>query len=557
MDWKLFKKLLVYFRPYRFLLVLSILCLVAAKMVEASVPVLLGRMTNDILDHVISWDFLYSNYWFILGLLFASYILDSISVSLKVWIGQKAIYTLREEIYHHLIRMPLRYYDQNAIGRLMTRTIHDVDQINQMFAESIVPMIGNFLLFISITIGVIVLDSRLFYVMIIIVPAIYWLTNHFRHYQSLCYHKIRTIIASMNGFVQEHLMGASVIRSFGLQAKEKEVFDQLNIDHCEAHKDTIRNFAFFSSGIEFLQSFSLISVFVLLTTTTMGFEMQAGTFFGFSLYILMIFRPLMDVAERYNVLQASFAAGARVFELLDQKEEDDQGTRVLNTIDEIEFQDVWFSYDEKQWVYQGLNFSLKRGEKVALVGQTGAGKTTIMSLLLRLYRIQKGAIKINGIDIQNYTLGSLRSQFALVLQDPVLFSGTVEENISLFSSKVQLKEIGVPLPLQKKLSERGKSLSVGERQLISMARALAFDRPMLLLDEATANIDTATEQLIQKALKRLLTNSTALIIAHRLSTIKDVDRILLISGGKVAEEGTHESLLEQQGFYEKLHRLQF
>lgn len=581
LDKELIWRLLSYLRPYRFLLLVAIFFLIISKIIEASIPIFIGNISQQILDgmsletvekkqllkHVVMIG------CFIIGLLLASYIFDSVNVIFKSWIGQKAIYQLRLQVYEHIIHMPLIYFDTHTVGRLMTRTIHDVDQINQMFAESVIPIFGNIVLFTSIFIGIFFISWKIGLLVLFILPAVYILTHYFRTQQRRCYDHIRTVVAAMNTFVQENLMGAATIRNFGLQKQARQHFEKINEDQCNAYVESVRNFSFFIAGIDLLQNISLIMAFAILVAwSPIGNDFQAGTFFTFSLYVLMLFRPLVDLAERYNVLQSAMAAAARIFDVLDRQSEHVEDTKKypLVEIETISFENVWFAYEEERWILQGASFLIKKGESIALVGMTGQGKSTIISLLLQFYKHQKGDIKINGRDIHEYSLQSLRQQFSLVLQDPVLFSGSVAENIALFNPNIprsRIEEVidylGMqpfigPLPegLNNILIERGKSLSMGEMQLISLARAVAHRRAVLILDEATANIDTHTEKIIQTALKKILHQKTAFVIAHRLSTIKDVSRILVLHEGNIVESGTHSELLASNGIYEKLYRLQ-
>lgn len=582
LDLPLINRLLKYLRPYRWLVLIAILLLLIARGIEALVPVYIGHVTQQIIDGTaldeMGKESLFStvleNCLLILAILTFSYLLDTASILLKSWVGQKALLTLRTQLYEHVERLPLAYYDRHAVGRLMTRTIHDVDQISQMFTESVVPIIGNLLLFIGMCIGIAYIDWQIALLFALIVPVVIKLTNRFRHYQRYCYEMIRNIVSAMNSFVQEYLMGASTIRTFGLQKQEKRKFDEMNTDLCQANLETIHHFASFIASIDFLQSLSLILVFVTLVLfAPPGTGFQVGTYFTFSLYALMFFRPLTDLAERYNVLQAAIAAADRIFTILDHPTEPSEEIREpsLKEMSTISFENVWFAYEPENWILKGVSFTVNLGESIALVGITGAGKTTIMNLLLRFYDFQKGSIKIDGRDIREYPLYALRRQFSVVLQDPVIFSGTLMDNIGLYQPAIGADRIEqvidyvnlrplvdrFPDGIRHQLSERGKSLSAGEMQLIALARAVAHERDVLILDEATANIDLITEKSIQDALKKVLKNKTALVIAHRLSTIKDVTRIIVLHEGKVAETGTHQELISQKGLYEKLYRLQF
>lgn len=570
----LFWRLISYLRPYSRTFGLALTFLIVAKGIEAYVPIAIGNITQSILTQSTTFSHVVSRCGSIFALLLFGYSLDAWNVFLKNRVGQKALFHLRTEVYQHLQNMNIHYYDKRSVGKLMTRTIHDVDQIQQMFAESIVPLIGSSFLFVSIVVGTFFVDWQVALVIVAILPFVFLLTNHFRVNQRRCYDRIRAIVGSMNGFMQEHLMGASTIRLFGLQKTEKEKFNDLNEDHCEAYIETIHYFAQFFAGIDFVQSLTLISVFgvlVFFADPITGFD--AGVYFTFSLYALMLFRPLADLSERYNVIQSATAAAARIFHILDEKIEDPgpEPGEPLSEIESIHFHNVWFAYKNEDWVLKGVSFEIKKGESTALVGMTGAGKTTILSLILRFYEFQKGEILINGLDIRSYSKSALRKQFSIVLQDPEIFSGTIAENIGLYQPNISLEQIESAVDyvylreridqfsdgVQHQLAERGKSLSAGERQLLSMARAVAQGGSVLMLDEATANIDTPTERKIQEALHKILQEKTAIVIAHRLSTIKDVSRILVLHEGVVVESGSHQALLKKGGIYQKLYRLQF
>jgi ATP-binding cassette subfamily B multidrug efflux pump len=581
-DFQMMRRLAKYVEPYRWMTILAIILLFIAKCIEAAVPIYIGYITQEMLLSTVSDDFqkhilldkLLTGCLWIIGFLIFGYVLETINVILKNWVSQKAIYALRSDVYQHIENLPLKYFDHHSIGRLVTNTIYDVEQINQMFAESIIPLLGGILLFICMCVGITIIDWRVAIVFALIVPIVGWFVSYFRYNERYWHGIVRSIISVMNAFVQEHLMGASTIRTFGLQKQEKHIFDEVNEDHRKANMETVHHFAFFIAGIDFLQSMSLILVFVVLTLFAVpGSNFQVGVFFTFSLYTVMFYRPLIELADRYNILQSAMSAAERIFHILDQPIEsvDDPYGPVLDEIQSISFEDVWFAYEDDHWIFQGLSFDIKKGESIALVGPTGAGKTSVISLLLRFYEFQKGSIKVNGRDIREYPLHVLRQHISVVLQDPVIFSGTIRDNVGLYQKAITDERIHeaidyvdlhlfverFPDGLNHHISERGQSLSAGERQLLSLARAVAHNRSMFVLDEATANIDVVTEHAIQDALHKLLKDRTSLVIAHRLSTIRNVTRIILLHKGKVEESGSHDELLQRKGLYEKLYRIQF
>ncbi len=577
-DFTIFRRLLGYLSDYRILIGLSVVLLVLAKTVEAVVPILIGKLAQEILgpvqlmsEKVFPMELVH---WGIglAALLALGYVFDAVNVLVKNWVGQRALLSLRSEIYDAIQRMPISFFDGQSVGRLMSRTIHDVEQINQLYSESIVPIMGNVLLLAGIMGAVTYLSWQVSLITLTVVPLLWWLTHQFRRNQRRCFELLRAIVSALNGFVQERLMGVSTIWVFGSHKRERVEFEEINSDYCTANLESIENLAVFIAGIEFLHNLVLVMIFATLMALAINPGIfDAGLFFTFSLYALMVFRPISDLAERYNVLQSAVAAGERIFDILDREREPYGVGEELGDIHTISFEDVWFAYQADNWILHGLSFTVQKGESLAIVGTTGAGKTTVIGLLLRLYDIKKGSIKINGRDIKDYSLQSLRRQFSVVPQDPILFSGTLAENIAMDSPSVTQEMIDraatyvnlqpvvekSPMRMQQIISGGGSGLSAGEGQLITLARAVAHNGSVYILDEATANIDTASERKIQTAMNKILEEKTAVVIAHRLSTIQHAHRIMVMSQGKVAEEGTHEQLLRQRGIYEKLYRLQF
>lgn len=580
-DRTLILRLLSYLAPYKLWLVLGLLLMLVAKGIDAFVPIFIGKISGhivasypDVLTTYHAFDDVMQSCAIAILLIFLSYGMEGANVLIKSWVGQKALFTMRTDVFQHIQKLPVAFHDHQTVGRLITRTVHDVDQISQMFSDGLVPILGNFFLFLGMLVGVFILDWRIGIAVCMVMPLVWKLMHDFRRTQRRCYEMIRSIVSAMNTFMQEHLMGMSTIRHFALQKREMLAFEKLNRDHCNTNMESVHNFSYFIAGIDFLQSLSMIMVFgILVLSAPAGKAFQAGMYITFGLYVPMFFRPLADLAERYNVLQSAMAAAQRIFDILDEPIEPEKFPvkELKEEIETIAFEDVWFAYEKDNWVLQGISFRMRKGESVALVGITGSGKTSIISLLLRLYEFQRGNIKINDVDIKEYSIASLRHQFSVILQDPVIFSGTIAENISLYDPKITHKQVDAavnyaglnplvsrfPEGLRHQLKERGSDLSLGEKQLVSLARAIAHQRSVLVLDEATANIDSASEQRIQEVLAKILKNKTALVIAHRLSTIKDVNRILVIHQGRVAEMGTHDELIALQGIYEKLYRLQY
>ncbi len=539
-------RLLKYVRGMIPLVILSLLVLLGAKVIDVVIPARLG----DLMDSAIAGSPVMGGALLIAILVAAAYLLDSINVLVMNWVGQRAVYRLRVRLFAHIQRLHIAFFDKRRIGDLISRTISDVDRLQAGFSEGLITIVGNVLLIMAIVIAMFVVDWHIALIILCVFPLVIGVTWRFGHLQKKAFAAVRATLGRLNVFIQEHLVGSRVVRSFCLEPQETIIFAEHNEQYRKDNIRTIKAYSFFFAGIDWLQSLVLILTFVGLVLFGRG-DFNPGTFFTFSLYLLTIFRPLRDTIERYNVLQEAFAAGQRVFALLDEMPMiRGQATASLSHIEQIAFEDVSFSYDGENPVLKEISFTLEGRENVALVGETGAGKTTIMSLLLRFYDVTSGRITINGIDIRDYPLEEVRRQFSVVLQDPVIFSGTTAENVSLFDESLPVKEaldyVG--------LDETTPVYSVGQKQLLSLARAVAHRRSVIMLDEATANIDTLTEQKIQETLAKLLHERASLIIAHRLSTIHAADKILVLHEGELVESGTHQELMGLKGYYEKLYR---
>lgn len=528
----LFVRLLRYISPWKKSLVFSLCLILTARVIEAWIPIRLGLLAQDILTHEKEASHFIHEGLFLALLLVGQYFLDAIAVIVKGWVGSSGLVDLRKEVFSRILAQPFSFFDKERVGKLLTRTLNDVDQINQMFSESVLPLLGSLVMFVLIFIGMFWLDWRIAAVILCVLPFLLALTNYFRRIQREGYEAVRDEIQEMNSFVQEHLQGVITIRRFGLQKEEGMTFKKLNERLADANLETTKNFGFYISSNDFLQSVSYISAFVLLSYSS-GFN--AGIFFAFTLYIAMIFRPILDMAERYNILQSAFAAAGRIFSILELAPESKEG-KTLEAIHTIEFKDVWFSYNGTDWALKGISFKIDPEERVGLIGKTGSGKSTVAALILRFYTPTKGAILINGEPIETFSPQSIRRASSVILQDPVIFTGTVEENVTLFDPTISAREAKKALDYVG-FSERETigegSLSSGEKQLVSLARAAAHPGRFLIMDEATANIDPPTERKIEEALAKLTAGRGALIIAHRPSTIRGLDRVITLSLGKI------------------------
>jgi ATP-binding cassette subfamily B protein len=503
-----------------------------------------------------------------------------IQIRIMQRVGQQTMYDMRAEIFGRLQRLPMSYFDRNPVGRLMTRVTTDVDALNDLFAAGVVTMINDFFLLVVMAVVLFVIDARLALAALAVLPFIFVVTIVFRKYVRDANRKIRTAIARINAFLQEYISGMSVVQLFNRERKAREEFTRRNKDNMLAWRDAILAYAVFYPAVEFLSFATIALIYWTGGIRILHGTLTLGILTAFTMYAQRFFRPIQDLSEKFNILQSAMAASERIFKLLDEPisiESNPNAEKLISPRGEIEFRNVWFSYKQSEeladedWVLRDVSFRIAPGQTFAIVGHTGAGKTTLISLLLRFYDIQRGQILLDGIDIRLLDLQELRRQFGIVLQDPFLFTGTIESNVRLGTAGITranvehaLDEVGLgdyvrslPQGASTEVNERGSTLSVGQRQLISFARALAHNPRFLILDEATSSVDTKTELLIREALGRLLSGRTALVIAHRLSTIQHADRILVFHKGRLREEGAHQELLAQRGIYYRLYQLQY
>jgi ATP-binding cassette subfamily B protein len=522
-----------------------------------------------------------------LGVLLLGFFFEFTQTYMMQWTGQKVMYDLRSQLYRHLQRMDIAFFDKNPVGRLVTRVTTDVDALNEMFTSGVVSIVEDVFVLAAILAIMLHQNWRLALIAFAVMPLIIIATQIFRKAVRDSYRRIRVAIARINSFLQEHVSGISVLQLFNRERKSYEEFEAVNAQHMEAFKDAIMAYALYYPVVEGLSSVAIACVLwygghmVLAGITTLG------VLVAFMQYAQRFFRPIQDLSEKFNILQSAMAAAERVFKLLDTepKIQSPAVEKIPEGPGRIEFDDVWFAYrripvekngkvspgEEWDWVLRGVSFAIEPGETVAIVGHTGAGKTTLISLLLRFYDVQKGAVRIDGVDVREMNLQELRRRCGVVLQDPFLFSGTIAKNIQLGSAHVTREAVeraaqevnaadfigSLPDGFDSLLQERGNTLSTGQKQLVSFARALAHDPRILILDEATSSVDTETEFRVRDALTRLVEGRTSLIIAHRLSTIQRADKIIVMHKGKVREMGSHQQLLAAKGVYWKLYQLQY
>jgi ATP-binding cassette subfamily B multidrug efflux pump len=502
--------------------------------------------------------------------LLTRFVFTVLQVYLLQYTGQRVMYDMRRRLFAHVLRLPLRFFDRNPVGRLVTRVTNDVAAINEMFTSMLVSLFRDVFLVLGILIVMFGLEWRLALVIFALFPVIVFAAWQFRNRVRAAYREVRRQIARLNAYLQESITGMRIIQIFVQELKANERFSEINQAKYVAQMRQMLTFAVFRPMMSFLSSFAIALVIWYGGFNVLRGSLSLGALTAFIQYVRMLFEPVLNLSEGYNVLQAAMASSERIFRLLDENEEDSGAGKTLPAPKgRIEFKDVWFAYNEEDWVLKGVSFVAEPGKHVAIVGPTGSGKTTIIRILLRMYPIQKGQILLDGVPIEQLDLAHLRSRMAVVLQDVFLFSGDIMDNIKLRSDIPEEKAIesarfvnadfveALPDGYHTEVKERGVTLSVGERQLLSFARAVAFDPTVLVLDEATASIDSHTEALIQRSLHKIMEGRTSIVIAHRLSTIREADRIIVLHKGELVEAGAHEELLALDGLYAALHSLQF
>jgi ATP-binding cassette subfamily B protein len=582
------RRLLGYMRPYRKLVAISLLFLLATSVLQVLGP-LLTKIAVDryiqpdphrvatFLDPILpadAWAGLTRIGLLYLAILVSNFLAEFVQMYLMQYTGQLAMFDLRKQLMEHLQRLDLTFYDHNPVGRLVTRVTTDVDVLNDLFASGLVTIFGDVLVLAFIVAIMFWLSPLLACIMLAAMPLVILTTAIFRRSVIQSYRRIRIAIAKINSYLQEHLTGIVVLQLFNRERRSAAEFDAVNREHMPAYKDAITAYGWFYPVVEFISMLALASILVLGGFRIESGRLTLGVVVAFLQWGLRFFRPIQDLSDKYNILQAAMASSERIFRLLDT------GPTVLppvlpqpvpSAIAAIEFKDVWFAYQGEDWVLRDVSFTMSPGETVAVVGHTGAGKTTLISLLLRFYDVQKGSIRIGGVDVREFDPLELRRQFGVVLQDPYLFTGTLEQNIRLGTETIRQEEVeaaaeqvnlldfirGLPDGFDYAIRERGSGLSTGQKQLISFARALAHDPRYLILDEATSSVDTETEFRVRDALNRMVEGRTSIVIAHRLSTIQRSDRILVMHKGRLRETGTHQELLAQRGIYWKLYQLQY
>src|ERR1041385_1917873 len=577
-DLRLARRLLKYLRPYVGSLVPALVLTLAAnglgvlqpKFIEYAIDEGIMKRSMDVLT------------WIALAFFatkFLQFVVAYFQTVLLETVGQRVMYDLRSELYSKLQRQEVAYYDRNPVGRIMTRLTSDVDALNELFTAGVTDLLGDLVKIVAIVSMMVWMDPRLTLVSLLTVPLLFAATTWFRKGARRGYDLVRTRIARINAFLQEHFAGAQTVQIFNAETKSVNSFETINDEYRRANIDTIFYYAVFFPLVDLIGAIGVALIiwyggYRVMQNTPSHTVLTLGALVAFIQYSQSLFQPIRDISDKYNVLQGAVVASHRIFKTLDlpiavlPPAEPLKAERARGR---IEFQNVWFAYKDEDWVLKDVSFTVEPGQSIALVGHTGSGKTTITNLLMRFYDIQRGRILLDGVDLRDWDLKSLRENFAVVLQEVFLFSGTVDGNIRLGREDITedrvrwaAREVHADSFISRlkegyeaEVRERGAGLSVGQKQLISFARALAFDPAILILDEATSSIDTETEQLIQAAIERVMRDRTSIVVAHRLSTVQRADQILVLHHGELREQGTHQQLLAQRGLYWRLYKLQY
>ncbi len=619
-DSRLMARLLKYLRPYRWQVAVALVSIFLKSFADVLGPYL----TKVAIDRYLApAKGLSTGFWnwlsprpitgigqiagIYVGLLVFSFLLEFLQTYFMQWTGQKVMFDLRRQIFRHLQRLHVAFFDKNPVGRLVTRVTTDVDALNEMFTSGVVSIFEDLFVLFGILGVMLCMDWKLALITFGVLPFIVYSTKIFRDRVRDSYRRIRVAIARINSYLQEHVSGMVVLQLFNRERKAYDRFKEINRNHMDAYKDAIMAYSVYYPVVEILSAIAIACVIwfgggdvmrnVHSTSVEVHFNWKTliafrlvptvaslGVLVAFIQYALRFFRPIMDFSEKYNILQSAMAASERIFKLLDTPVQvtSPAVTKRPEGAGRIEFDHVWFAYRDTpqetvgtaaapDWVLRDVTFTIEPGETVAIVGHTGAGKTTLISLLLRFYDVQKGAVRIDGVDVKDMDLADLRSRFGVVLQDPFLFSGTIGGNIRLGTQRITDAEVekaaedvnladfirALPRGFEEEVRERGSTLSTGQKQLISFARALAHEPKILILDEATSSVDTETEFRVRDALSRMVEGRTSLIIAHRLSTVQRADKIIVMHKSQLREMGTHQQLLAQRGIYFKLYQLQY
>lgn len=574
-DWSVLNRLMKFVMPYKWRFILVVILTVVLGVLTPTRPILIQyTIDNDV--SVGDYQSMVNVMWLLFILLIIQFIAQYIHTYISGWLGQQVIRDIRQRLYEHIIGLRLKFFDKTPIGRLVTRTISDVETLADVFSEGIAAMAGDLLQIVFILGFMFWQDWRLALLSLSTIPLLLISTYVFKEKIKVAFNDVRNAVANLNTFVQEHITGMNIVQIFGSEKREFEKFKEINEEHKQAN---LRSVLYYSVYFPVAEIIAAAGIGLLVWYGAKGVinaeetGITIGKLIAFIMYIQMFFRPIRMIADRYNTLQMGIVSTSRIMNLLDDHEQvQENGTHKPDHVHgEVTFDHVWFAYNQESYVLKDITINIRAGETVALVGATGAGKSSIINLLNRFYEINKGSIRIDGVDIKEYELGTLRKNIGVVLQDVFLFSDTILNNITLGNPAVTEEMVWhaadligarkfierLPGKLSYNVMERGATLSVGQRQMISFIRAMVFDPKILVLDEATSSVDSETEEMIQQAIVKMMSGRTSIVIAHRLSTIQKADKIIVLDHGEIKETGRHDELLAHEGYYAQLHKMQY
>ncbi|MCG8309225.1 MAG: ABC transporter ATP-binding protein/permease [Cytophagales bacterium] len=571
-DLKVLQRLYEYIRPYSGRFYFLIFLTIAIGVINPVRPLLVSYAIDDYIA-VANYHGLLSITIVLLILLTLSGVFQYLHTFLSGWLGQYIIKDIRIKLYEHLLRMQLKFFDRTPIGRLVTRNVSDIETLSEVFSQGLAALIADVLQLIFILTFMFYLDWKLTLMSLSTFPLLVISTYIFKEKIKQAFNEVRTAVSNLNSFVQEHITGMSIVQIFNSEEREFKKFREINQEHRKANIKSVMYYSIYYPVSEVIQA---LGIGLIVWFGAKG-VIQEYTTFGdltaFIMYLNMFFRPIRQIADRYNTLQMGIVSSSRIFDLLDNHDQIPNEGRFApkNLHGTVEFKNVWFAYNNEDYVLKNISFKVEQGKTIALVGATGAGKSSVINLLSRFYDINRGALLVDGVSVKDYELSALRNNIGVVLQDVFLFSNTIEENINLGNYRISRKQIydaaelvgaksfieRLPGKLEYNVMERGATLSVGQRQLISFIRAMVYDPKIIVLDEATSSVDSETEELIQTAIQKMMSGRTSIVIAHRLSTIQNADKILVLDHGKIVEEGTHQELLNKNGFYNQLYNMQY
>jgi len=571
-DLKILNRLFIFCKPYMGVFYVLIFLTLSLSILQPIRP----YITQIIIDDYVSLndlDGLRNMIFLLFGLLIINAIVMYFHTYLSGWLGQNIIKDIRIRLFSHLQNFKLQFFDKTPIGRIVTRNVSDIETIADIFGQGIATIIGDILQLFGIVVLMFYINWKLTLISLATLPFLFLTTYIFKEKVKLSFNNVRNAVANLNSYVQEHIIGMNIVQIFGNEEKEYERFKDINETHLKANLKAVLYYSIYFPVMELFTSIGLGLLIWYGSNQLFSEEVTLGILVAFIMYLQLFFRPIRSIADRFNTLQMGVVSSKRIFDLLDRNEEIDSNEKLkdIQLNGDVEFKDVWFAYNDEEYVLKNISFKINSGESVGFVGSTGSGKTSIINLINRFYDFQKGTILVDGNDIKDYNLSSLRSNLGMVSQDVFLFSDSIYNNITLFNDSIKedevwnaIKKVGaekfinkLPNGLQFDVKERGISLSVGQRQLISCIRIMLYDPKIILLDEATSSIDSESETMIQKAISEILKNRTSIVVAHRLSTIKEVDKIVVIDSGEIKEIGNHKDLIQSNGFYKKLYEMQY